>query len=78
MLLLLFLFPAILVVRPVHSAESLELAAEFNPDPIEPSELLDAQLSVTNPTGSPTGELSLRVLWPEHIDTLPIITDGGS
>jgi hypothetical protein len=76
-LLLLLLFFGAFLVGPAHSAEPLELAAEFNPDPIEPSELSDAQISVTNATGSPTGELSPRVLRPEHINITPVITDGG-
>ncbi|MBK1702918.1 hypothetical protein, partial [Thiococcus pfennigii] len=53
------------------------MAAEFNPDRIAAGELLDAQIVITNPTASPTGELSLRVLWPEHIYIAPNVTGGG-
>lgn len=57
-----------MAVSRVHSAEPLQLSVEFNPDPVQPDELLDAQISLSNPTGSPTGQLSLQVLWPEHIN----------
>ena len=59
-------------------AGPLELDVDLAPDPAAPGELLDAQLTVTNPTANTTGELVLRVLWPEHVDRFPVVTGGGA
>ena len=67
-----------MAVSRLHSSESLELSAEFDPRAVDPGELLDVRISIGNPTGSPTGDLSLRVLWPEHISSSPVVTGGGS
>jgi uncharacterized repeat protein (TIGR01451 family) len=57
--------------------EELELALEINPDPAEPGQILDSQITVGNPTASATGALTLRVLWPQELSAFPFITDGG-
>ncbi|WP_456418122.1 hypothetical protein [Thiolapillus sp.] len=67
----LLLFASVLQAAPV-------LQAEINPNPVQPSELLDAQITIGNPTGGATGQLSLRVLWPEHIGGWPLVTGYGN
>ena len=57
--------------------ETLELSLEVNPDPVDPNQVLGSQITVSNPQGSPTGMLSLRVLWPEELNTSPYVTGGG-
>ncbi len=57
--------------------EPLELAAEINPDPVIPDRLIEAQISVRNPTAAVTGSLTLRVLWPERIQGFTTATGGG-
>jgi len=56
---------------------TLELDLEINPDPVAPGELIESQFTVSNPTGSATGTLSLRVLWPEELGRFPVTTGGG-
>ncbi len=56
----------------------LELALEIGPDPAAASQLLDGQITVGNPTASVTGDLVLRVLWPNEIDQFPEATSSGS
>jgi hypothetical protein len=59
-------------------SEPLELHAEVQPDPVAVGELIDVQISLANPGGSPTGSLDLRVLWPEELDFQnPVTTAGG-
>ncbi len=58
-------------------AETLELAVEVNPDPVADGEVLDAQISISNPTASVTGDLTLRVLWPAELSFSPVATGGG-
>lgn len=58
-------------------APSLELALEVNPDPTDPNQNQDTQLSIGNPAGNTTGTLSLRLLWPEELSTSPLASDGG-
>ncbi len=55
----------------------LDFSFSLGPDPIEPSEILDAELTIGNPSGSTTGNLSLRVLWPEELNSSPVVTGGG-
>jgi len=56
----------------------LLLEAETNPSPINPSQLLDAQITVSNSADSASGSLTLRVLWPEELNITPVITGGGN
>jgi len=56
--------------------EALELDLEINPDPVNPEQMMDTQITVSNPTDSATGALSLRMLWPEELASLPIVTGG--
>jgi len=65
---------ALLTVSPVGAVLSLE--AEANPDPVEPGQMLDTQITVS--TTSSTGALTLRVLWPEELNTSPVVTGGGT
>ena len=51
---------------------------EVNPKPVQPGELLDAQISINNPGTLPTGNLSLRLQWPEGLAYYPLATEGGS
>lgn len=59
------------------ATETLELALEINPDPVDPNQIQDTQITVGNPDAGPTGTLSLRLLWPEELATSPLATDGG-
>ena len=59
------------------SGAGRELALEVNPDRVNPSQLLDSQVVVSNPGGSPTGSLTLRVLWPQRVGASPYIAGGG-
>jgi len=59
------------------AAGALALALETNPDPAAPNQLTDSQITVSNPTDSPTGTLTLRVLWPQELQTTPVINEGG-
>lgn len=56
----------------------LELALETNPDRVGPGRLVDSQVIVGNPGSNPTGALTLRVLWPEPLNTSPYVAGGGT
>ena len=58
--------------------QDLALAVEVNPDPAQPSEVVDAQVTVSNPTGGTTGALSLRLLWPAELNGGPVTTNAGA
>ena len=58
--------------------ESLQMLMELNPDPVAPGALADAQISISNATGSLTGDLTLRALWPEELGSTPFISDAGA
>lgn len=57
--------------------EPLELDLEANPDRVEPGQLMDTQITVSNPTMDTSSSLTLRVLWPEELNTTPVIAGGG-
>ena len=59
------------------SGGGLELALEANPDRVNPGRMIDSQVTVSNPGGSPTGTLLLRVLWPQQLGTSPYVAGGG-
>ncbi len=59
------------------ASQDLQLAIEVNPDPAQPSEVLDGQIMISNPTGGTTGSLTLRLLWPAELDGGPVTTNGG-
>lgn len=59
-------------------AQDLQLHLEVNPDPAAPNEVVDAQISIGNATGSLTGDLTFRLLWPPELNTTPFIDSGGS
>jgi hypothetical protein len=52
--------------------ELLQLGLEVNPDPVNPSQLLDSQITISNPTESASGSLTLQVLWPEELNGAPV------
>jgi len=52
--------------------ELLQLGLEVNPDPVNPSQLLDSQILVSNSSESASGSLSLQVLWPEELNGTPV------
>jgi uncharacterized repeat protein (TIGR01451 family) len=56
--------------------ETLELKLDINPDPVQPNQLLDSQITVSNPGLSATGTLTLSVLWPEELNATPVTTGG--
>ena len=57
--------------------ENLRLALETNPDPANSGEVADSQITVSNPQGTATGSLTLRVLWPAELDNFPVSTGLG-
>lgn len=65
-------------VSRVVSGSSLQLGLEIGPDPAQPGELIDAQITITNPGGSATGLIEARLLWPEHLAGSTTITGSGS
>jgi len=66
-----------MAVSRVYSGE-LELNLEINPGPVNPGQLIDSQITVSNPTGNVSGALSLRVLWPEELYGFVTTTSAGS
>ena len=60
------------------AAATLTLDVEVNPDPVEPGQSIDVQMMITNTAGSTSGSLTLRVLWPDELNSTPVTTDGGS
>ena len=56
----------------------LELELEINPDPVQPNQMMDTQITVSNTELSATGTLTMRVLWPGELDIRPVITGGAS
>jgi uncharacterized repeat protein (TIGR01451 family) len=58
------------------ATESLQLELESNPDPSETGQMADNQITVSNTGGSSTGTLTLRVLWPEELESTPFTSDG--
>ncbi len=56
---------------------TLDLDMETNPDRVAPGEMTDTQIAIRNPTGSTSGSLTLRVLWPSELNTTPVVTGGG-
>jgi uncharacterized repeat protein (TIGR01451 family) len=58
--------------------EVLGLSATFDPNPVLPGDPLNAGITVDNPSGSASGDLTLQVLWPEELDQSPVTTGGGS
>ena len=69
---------AALVAAPGAARAALTLAGEVNPDPAVPGELVDAQVSVANTGPGTTGNLTLRLLWPQHMRGFETITGGGA
>jgi uncharacterized repeat protein (TIGR01451 family) len=67
---------ALLSASPARAALILE--AEVNPDPVQPNQMMDSQITVSNPDLSATGTLTLRVLWPEELNSTPVTTGGVS
>jgi uncharacterized repeat protein (TIGR01451 family) len=66
---------ALLGASPARAALILE--AEVNPDPVQPNQMMDTQITVSNTDLSDTGTLTMRVLWPAELDIRPVITGGG-
>ena len=65
-----------MAVSRVGSGE-LEFAMEVNPDPLEPGQAVDVQLTITNTAVSVSGQLTVRALWPEELSFSPVATTGG-
>jgi hypothetical protein len=55
----------------------LELELAVDPNPILANQVLNADITVNNPTASGTGSLTLRVLWPGELNITPATTEGG-
>jgi len=71
---IIFVVMALLTASTGWAAFTLQ--AEANPDPVEPGQMMDVQISVT--TTILTGDVSLRVLWPDELGASPMTTGGGS
>ncbi len=62
----------------VHA--NLGLSIEANPDPAQPGEALQIQLTVTNPDGFDRSGIELRMVYPAGLQSLvhAAISDGGT
>ena len=69
-IILISLGLALLTAVPARAALILE--AEVNPDPVQPNQMMDSQIFITNPTDVATGALVLRVLWPAELNATPV------
>ena len=64
----------------VENNTPLALTLEFNPDPVQPSELLQGALTVGNISGAVLFGVTLQLRYPEHLNNLnnSLISDGGN
>ncbi|MEZ5565189.1 MAG: thrombospondin type 3 repeat-containing protein [Gammaproteobacteria bacterium] len=63
----------------VSANPPLLLAIEMNPDPVRPGELVTAQMTVTNTSGSPLTGVVLQARMPEIVNSIAIqATTGGA
>ncbi len=72
------LFPILLTLVGLTAEPAdatLTLRAEANPNPAEPGELVEVQISVSST--ATTGNLTLRIPWPAGLQSFPIVTAGG-
>ena len=59
------------------ASQPIQVNMELNPDPLTTGELIDGQITVSNPTNQSTGSLLLRLWWPEELDFQSPTTTGG-
>ncbi|GMQ83883.1 MAG: hypothetical protein BMS9Abin06_0628 [Gammaproteobacteria bacterium] len=75
-----FLIAAWLFLTAGLAYANLGLSIEANPDPAEPGEVLQVQLTVTNPDGFDRSGVVLRMVYPVGLQNLSqsAISDGGT
>ena len=75
-----FLTAAWLLLLGGLAQASLNVAIEVNPDPVEPGEVLNVQLTVTNSDGFDRSDVQLRMRYPVGLQYLrdSAISDGGA
>ncbi len=58
---------------------AINLDIELNPDPVQPNEIINVAITVSNSGAGSTGSLSLQLVYPEHLNGLfnSFISDGG-
>lgn len=59
------------------AAVSRSLSLALAPNPIDAGQLVNGQFTITNSSGSPTGALTLRLLWPDELNAENPTTTGG-
>ena len=62
----------------VKAGSTLRLAMELNPDPVQPSEMLELRARISNTSNSATGVLTVLMHWPDHLGQFPVITGGAA
>ncbi|MEM9597395.1 MAG: hypothetical protein AAGD06_24210 [Acidobacteriota bacterium] len=72
------LFPLALLFSTAAQA-ALDVAVDATPDPPQPGESMRVEITVTNPGGSTSGAVSLRLAYPQNLATLDdnLVSDGG-
>ncbi len=70
----------LLLVASTLAHAAVELAIELNPDPVEPGEAIQTNITVSNNGNTQTTALTLRLVYPQHLNDLfhGGITDGGT
>lgn len=53
------------------------LTMTTTPNPIDAGQFINGQFTISNPTGSATGALTLRLLWPSELNAESPTTSGG-
>ncbi|HEX2463176.1 MAG TPA: hypothetical protein VHR17_01045, partial [Thermoanaerobaculia bacterium] len=66
---------AIAVAGPAGAA--LVVGLEVNPDPAQPSELLELHALVSNTGGAPSGTLALDLVYPANLGQFPVAGGGA-
>jgi hypothetical protein len=76
---LLYLFAVFVWLVPAAAFSGVQLGMEVNPKPVKPGERMNVALTVTNDGTTPTGVVTLELVYPLHLVRLdPVyVTTGG-
>ena len=76
---LMLLFVVFVWLVPAVAFSGVQLGMEVNPKPVKPGERMNVALTVTNDGASPTGVVTLEMVYPEHLNDLSpsYVTTGG-
>ncbi|MFP4308522.1 MAG: hypothetical protein ACLFRG_08690 [Desulfococcaceae bacterium] len=78
---LLYLFALFVWLVPAAAFSGVQLGLEVNPRPVKPGERMNVALTVTNDGASPTGQITLELVYPSNLIRLSpvyVTTGGGS